>query len=104
DALIANLGSARSGNSECPTIFFGVEDRALALQDSEHAVDSVRCQLCGAPLVFDARLLSHLGHYRCEACGMQRPVPAVAGDQVVLDGLSGAHFSVRAGPGELDLS
>ena len=48
-------------------------------RETEHTADSIRCPVCDEPLLFDARLLSHLGHYRCDACGARRPRPCNRG-------------------------
>jgi UDP-N-acetylmuramyl tripeptide synthase len=97
DAVVANMGSTRSGEGRRATSYFGVEDRALDLRETEHTVDSVRCPTCDGALSFDVRLLSHLGHYRCGTCGTGRPRPAIRGVEVVLDGLSGSSFSIDGG-------
>ncbi len=103
DALIASLGSIGTGNGRPPTSFFGVEDRSLSLPEAEHTADSIRCRVCAEPLLFDARMLSHLGHHRCDACGTRRPKPAVRADGVLFDGISGSSFSIEGGTDRLDL-
>ena len=97
DSVIAGLGSRRSAS------FFGIEDRALALSGTEHAVDSIRCATCDAPLRFEIRLLSHLGHHRCDACGAGRPDPDVIADDIQFDGILGSSFSIDGGSGQLDI-
>ena len=82
---------------------FGIEDRALALSGPEHALDSVTCPSCGGSLRFDARMLSHLGHYRCPGCGRARSRPDVAAEAVRIDGASGSSFIVVAGAERLDV-
>ena len=104
DAVVASLGSNRSGRDRHPTFFYGVEDRAQGLPETEHTADSIRCPVCDEPLLFDARLLSHLGHYRCDACGAKRPGPEIRADEVVFDGLSGSSFSIDAGAGKHGMS
>jgi lipid II isoglutaminyl synthase (glutamine-hydrolysing) len=103
DAVVANLGSDPYRRGRPPSFFFGVEDRALGLTGTEQAVDSIRCPVCEEPLHFDTRLLSHLGHYRCDACGNKRPRPAVRGSEIVFDGISGSSFSIEAEAGKLNL-
>jgi lipid II isoglutaminyl synthase (glutamine-hydrolysing) len=103
DAVVANLGSDPFLRERPPPFFFGVEDRALALAGTEQAVDSIRCPVCDEPLHFDTRLLSHLGHYRCDACGNRRPRPAVRGGEIEFDGISGSSFSIEAEAGRLNL-
>jgi UDP-N-acetylmuramyl tripeptide synthase len=41
---------------------------------------------------FSVVFLGHQGHYRCTICDLARPVPDVAAQDVVLDGLDGGHF------------
>ena len=36
-----------------------------------HAADAKHCRRCGAPYVFDAVYLGHLGHYHCPSCGQR---------------------------------
>jgi UDP-N-acetylmuramyl tripeptide synthase len=105
DAMVAGLGprSIGRGNGRPTASFFGVDDRALGLDEHEHTVDAIRCRACDGPLLFDARMLSHLGHYRCEACGGKRPEPVVGADGVLLDGISGSSFSIQAGEERLDV-
>ena len=104
DAVVASLGSIRSERGRHPTLFFGVEDRAQGLPQTEQTADSIRCPACDEPLLFDARLLSHLGHYRCGACGAKRPSPEIKADGVVFDGLTGSSFSIDGETDRLDLS
>ena len=76
DPLIADLGRERDATS----LYFGVEDDSLALPGLAHAADAKHCRRCGAPYVFDAVYLGHLGHYHCPSCGQTRPAPAVTRD------------------------
>ena len=105
DAVIAGLRRNGDGSASPPPLFFGVEDRALDLPETEHAVDSIRCGACEEPLEFDIRLLSHLGHHRCDSCGAGRPEPEVVADRISLDGASASGFSIdgMAGRFEIDL-
>ena len=104
DALIASLGSICSAGERPPASMFGVEDRALSLAEEEHTSDSIRCRVCEEPLFFEARLLGHFGHYRCDGCGTRRPNPAVGAEHVRLDGTSGSSFSIGAGTERLELN
>ena len=52
-----------------------------------HAADAKHCRRCGAPYVFDAVYLGHLGHYHCDSCGQRRPTPALIAGEVVLHGV-----------------
>ena len=95
DPLVADLGRERDG-----ALYFGVEDDSLALAGMAHAADAKHCRRCGAPYVFDAIYLGHLGHYHCPSCGQRRPQPSVSAHDVVLEGVHAARFRLRTPAGE----
>ena len=99
DPLIADLGRERPG-----TLYFGVEDDSLALAGMAHAADAKHCRRCGAPYIFDAVYLGHLGHYRCPSCGQQRPRPQVWASDVVLEGVRAARFTLHTPAGEAQVA
>ncbi|MBA3808968.1 MAG: DUF1727 domain-containing protein [Solirubrobacterales bacterium] len=98
DPLIADLAREKDA------LFFGVEDDTLALAGMAHAADAKHCRRCGAPYVFDAIYLGHLGHYHCPSCGQQRPVPSVTASEVRLEGVRSARFLLRTPSGEAEVS
>jgi UDP-N-acetylmuramyl tripeptide synthase len=98
DPLIADLGRERA-----ETLYFGVEDDALALAGMAHAADAKHCRRCGAPYVFEAIYLGHLGHYHCPSCGQRRPEPSVRASEVVLEGVRAAHFKLSTPQGQADV-
>ena len=102
DPAIADLGRER----EAPVVYFGVEDDTLALGGMAHAADAKHCRRCGAPYVFDAVYLGHLGHYHCPSCGQTRPAPTVIARSVALQGVDSARFTLQtpAGVAEVALS
>jgi len=101
DPTVADLGRARGGDAADPSVsFFGVEDDSVALHEMQHAADAKHCRRCGAPYRYDAVYLGHLGRYRCDNCGAHRPEPQVAATGVVLEGVSGARFTLRTPAGE----
>jgi UDP-N-acetylmuramyl tripeptide synthase len=104
DPTVADLGRARGGDGvggdESSVSFFGVEDDSVALHEMQHAADAKHCRRCGAPYRYDAVYLGHLGRYRCDNCGAHRPEPGVAATDVVLEGVSGARFTLRTPAGE----
>ena len=102
DPAIADLGRER----DAPVLYFGVEDDSLALPGMAHAADAKHCRHCGAPYVFDAVYLGHLGHYHCPSCGQTRPTPTVTATRVTLEGVRAARFTLRtpAGVAEVELS
>jgi UDP-N-acetylmuramyl tripeptide synthase len=95
DPLIADLGRERPGS-----LYFGVDDDSLALPGMAHAADAKHCRRCGAPYVFDAIYLGHLGHYHCPSCAQRRPQPSVSATNVVLEGVRAASFTLRTPVGE----
>ena len=72
DPLVADLGRDRAG-----VTFFGVQDDSVALAGMAHASDSKHCRRCGAPYVYDAVYMGHLGRYRCPNGDGPRPEPDV---------------------------
>ena len=99
DPLIADLGREHPG-----ALYFGVQDDSLALPGMAHAADAKHCRRCGAPYVFDAIYLGHLGHYHCPSCGQSRPAPAVTAENVHLEGVRAARFTLRTPAGEAEVS
>jgi UDP-N-acetylmuramyl tripeptide synthase len=89
DPLVADLGR------DLPdAVYFGVDDTSLALPGLQHAADSKHCRRCGAPYVYDAVLMGHLGHYHCPTGDAMRPHPAVAARHVELEGVRAAAFTL----------
>ncbi|HTC59494.1 MAG TPA: MurT ligase domain-containing protein [Solirubrobacteraceae bacterium] len=84
-------------------LYFGVDDDSLALASMAHAADAKHCRRCGAPYVFDAVYLGHLGHYHCESCGQRRPSPTVLARSVVLEGVRSARFQLSTPDGEAEV-
>ncbi len=98
DPLVADLGRDRAG-----VIFYGVEDDSLALQGMAHAADAKHCRRCGAPYVFDAIYLGHLGHYHCPSCEQRRPFPTVLARSVRLEGVRSACFRLSTPEGDSEV-
>jgi UDP-N-acetylmuramyl tripeptide synthase len=73
----------------------------LALADMQHAADAKHCRRCGAPYRYDAIFLGHLGHYHCETCGARRPEPSVQAQDVVLEGIRSARFTLATPQGNV---
>ena len=99
DPVVADLGRERDG-----VLYFGVDDDSLALPHLAHAADAKHCRNCGAPYLFDAVYLGHLGHYRCPACGQARPAPAVFATNVRLEGVRAARFTLHTPAGEVEVA
>jgi lipid II isoglutaminyl synthase (glutamine-hydrolysing) len=105
DPVLADLGREHDGE----VLYFGVQDDSLALSGMAHAADAKHCRNCGAPYVFDAVYLGHLGHYHCPACGRSRPTAAelsVVATDVRLEGVRAARFTLHtpAGQAEIELA
>jgi UDP-N-acetylmuramyl tripeptide synthase len=98
DPLIADIG-----REHADAVYFGLDDASLSLSGMAHAVDAKHCRRCGAPYVFDAVYLGHLGHYHCPSCAQQRPTPSVSATQVKLEGVRSARFTLRTPAGEADV-
>jgi lipid II isoglutaminyl synthase (glutamine-hydrolysing) len=99
DPAVADLGRDRED-----VLYFGVDDDSLALPRMGHAADAKHCRHCGAPYVFEAVYLGHLGHYRCPACGQARPAPAVRASDVRLEGVRAARFHLHTPAGEAEVA
>jgi len=98
DPLVADLGRDRDG-----VVYFGVDDDSIALSGMAHAADAKHCRHCGAPYLFDAIYLGHLGHYHCPSCGRQRPSPTVRASAVRLDGVHGGRFRLSVPAGDVEV-
>ncbi len=98
DPMVADLGREREG-----VTYFGVEDDSLALAGMAHAADAKHCRRCGAPYVFDAIYLGHLGHYHCPSCGAQRPAPQIIASEVSLDGVRAARMTLSTPAGSAEV-
>jgi UDP-N-acetylmuramyl tripeptide synthase len=100
----AHTGSAHADGAHTGRVlYFGVQDDSLALAGMAHAADAKHCRRCGAPYVFDAVYLGHLGHYHCASCGQSRPQPTVSASAVTLRGVRSARFTLRTPAGEADV-
>jgi UDP-N-acetylmuramyl tripeptide synthase len=89
DPAVADLGRDRA------VTWFGVDDDRLALPALQHASDSKHCRRCGAPYVYDAVYLGHLGRYRCPTGDARRPDPDVRATDVALHGVRAASFTLH---------
>jgi lipid II isoglutaminyl synthase (glutamine-hydrolysing) len=88
-------------------LYFGVEDDSLALPGMAHAADAKHCRNCGAPYVFDAVYLGHLGHYHCPACGRSRPSRSelsVLATDIRLEGVRAARFTLHTRTGTAEIA
>jgi lipid II isoglutaminyl synthase (glutamine-hydrolysing) len=103
DPLIADLGRDAEERPREGVVYFGVEDRAQALPELQHAFDAKHCRRCGHPYAYERAFVGHLGHYSCPHCGARRPRPDVAATAIELRGMEGSSATVRVPGGEIRL-
>jgi UDP-N-acetylmuramyl tripeptide synthase len=105
-AVVAANGATAAGSAlgGAGPVYFGVDDDSLALPHMAHAADAKHCRNCGAPYLFEAVYLGHLGHYRCPACGQARPTPTVLATDVRLEGVRTARFTLHTPTGTAEVA
>jgi UDP-N-acetylmuramyl tripeptide synthase len=94
DPLVADLAGTRGD-----ALRFGIDDRRHARPALQHAADSKYCVRCGAPYVYDAAYVGHLGAYRCESCGHTRPPLDVWAREIELDAIDASSFELVTSSG-----
>lgn len=77
-------------------IAFGLDDRAHQLKEIPHAADSAVCRHCGGDLVYAAIYSSHLGEWRCPACGAARPALDAAATAIELHGVESLRLTIAS--------
>lgn len=87
DPLVAYLAEGHTR-----VLRFGLDDPRQARPALQHAADSKYCVRCGAPYVYAAAYVGHLGDYRCPVCGHARPALDVAAREIELRGLTASRF------------
>jgi lipid II isoglutaminyl synthase (glutamine-hydrolysing) len=97
DPVVADLGRDREA------LYFGVEDKGMAMAEMQHAADAKHCRRCGAAYVYEAIFMGHLGQYHCPNCDARRPQPAVTAHHITLSGTRSARFELRAPAGVADV-
>ena len=98
DPVVADLAGERVS-----VLRYGLDDRRHARPSLQHAADSKYCLRCGAPYVYEAAYVGHLGDYRCEACGHARPPLDVAAREIELHGLQSSRFTLGTVQGQIDV-
>ena len=68
DPALVALAEGRQG-----TLYYGISDPEVDRGKLPHAADVTRCRHCRAELSYDIHTVGHLGKWRCEDCGWQRP-------------------------------
>ena len=89
----------RIGADPPNVVLFGIDDPGVGRPDLPHAADTVRCGNCGHPLSHDLVTVGHLGHWRCEGCGLRRPQPHIRARRVRLDGLDRLELTIAGADG-----
>lgn len=99
DPLVAWLAQMALGRR---VLTYGLEDARLGQATLPHAADARLCPQCSAALTYARVFYGHLGWYRCESCGFQRPSPDVRAREVQLEGDSGARLVVETPEGNVE--
>jgi lipid II isoglutaminyl synthase (glutamine-hydrolysing) len=101
DPLVASLAPGAPARR----LYYGIQ--ADGEQEPEHAADTIRCVRCQHMLSYRAVHLSHLGDYRCPACGSSRPRLDVAVTQIrpaqAGSGITGSEITVETPAGSYPL-
>lgn len=71
DPIVAYLGEDRRG----PVFTFGVDDPSVGGTVAQAISDATRCPRCKHPLRYARVILAHVGDWRCDHCGLNRPRP-----------------------------
>jgi hypothetical protein len=58
-------------------------------------MDTRVCSHCGSDYTYSLRFYSHIGHYRCPACGQERPACAVSAQKVESQGFDRLRIQVK---------
>ena len=96
DPSIANFGESFAGK----VLYYGIDDVSLDLARQQntsgrHQVSDLRtCPHCGSTFAYEMRFYSHMGHYACPHCGLQRPQPDVRALQVQAESFDRLHIQV----------
>ena len=99
DPIVAGLAPARDGRR----VAFGL-DLPASTDVITRAADTIRCPACRANLEYEHVYLSHMGAWRCPACGLARPPLDVAVTAVEVKGLAETRFTVRTAEGEQEFA
>jgi UDP-N-acetylmuramyl tripeptide synthase len=96
DPIVAELADGRGG-----AVRFGLDDPRQSRSGLQHAADSKYCVRCGAPYVYAAVYVGHLGDYRCPRCDHRRPELDVVARDIELRGLQASRFRLLSPAGEV---
>jgi lipid II isoglutaminyl synthase (glutamine-hydrolysing) len=99
DPLVASLGP----EARARRLYFGIQADGIGTQVPEHSADTVRCVRCQQELSYRVVHMSHLGDYRCPACGHARPVLDVAVTAMSPSPEGGSEITVETPAGTFEL-
>lgn len=99
DPRVAALGEGLNAR----VVYYGIEDAALGTPTVSHAADSRFCVRCGTPYDYEVVFYSHVGHYRCPACGHARPDPDLKVLSAELNGVEGSRLDIAGLGVRMDL-
>lgn len=103
DPRLAALGRDERGGELANVLFFGIDDDSHPDEGSGFADDAPVCPACSQPLKYTLRLIGHLGHYSCPACGWTRPTPHFAATRIESQGMNGSLVELRTPVGSFTL-
>jgi len=92
DPLIAFLGK----ETKATVGYFGIEKTLLGRKTLQHAADSTYCPKCSKKLSYSMITFSHLGHWKCTHCGLQRPQLTIKETTSPLPGLYNEYNTAAA--------
>ena len=99
DPLLADISRGRAN-----VVRFGLDDPRVARERLPHAADSKYCRICGAPYVYRAAYVGHLGDYACPNGHDRRPPLDVTASTIELNGLESVSFDLVSPEGTRRLS
>jgi UDP-N-acetylmuramyl tripeptide synthase len=83
-------------------LYFGLRTDDVGTQVPEHAADTIRCVRCQHDLVYDKVYISHLGAFRCPACGYCRPPLDIAVTHAQTAALGASYVTITTPHGPTD--
>ncbi len=106
DPATAMLGRSFAG----PVLYYGIADIHLDIlgqldgeQERHQTIDTHSCPVCASDYVYDLRFYSHMGHYHCPNCGLQRPQPHIQATQIQELGFDRMRIHVTTPTAEGDI-
>ncbi len=100
DPAVADLGRDLAAQ----VCYYGLDDARHAAGAAAHIADSQFCRRCGQRYHYDLAFYAHMGHYRCLACGHQRPLPQVRLARLELNGTEGSRLFLLYPGGALEVA